>query len=135
EGTRAGGDMIGTAFKTIGSRLAKMGTGLTKQDKVRAKFFKDLNVDLTDSNGNLKSTWEIMDQLGDKWDSMSKKDKNTAAQYAAGANHANIFQATMDNWKTARKAMMEAQGQVDLVDKDHGSAYQEFDKQKQSIQF
>lgn len=135
EGTRAGGDMIGTAFKTIGSRLAKMGTGLTKQDKVRAKFFKDLNVDLTDSNGNLKSTWEIMDQLGDKWDSMSKKDKNTAAQYAAGANHANIFQATMENWKTARKAMMEAQGQVDLVDKDHGSAYQEFDKQKQSIQF
>ena len=135
EGTRAGGDMIGTAFKTIGSRLAKMGTGLTKQDKVRAKFFKDLNVDLTDSNGNLKSTWEIMDQLGDKWDSMSKKDKNTAAQYSAGANHANIFQATMDNWKTARKAMREAQGQVNLRDKEHGSAYQEFDKQKQSIQF
>ena len=135
EGTRAGGDMIGTAFKTIGSRLAKMGAGLTKQDKVRAKFFKDLNVDLTDSNGNLKSTWEIMDQLGDKWDSMSKKDKNTAAQYAAGANHANIFQATMDNWKTARKAMREAQGQVNLRDKEHGSAYQEFDKQKQSIQF
>lgn len=135
EGTRAGGDMIGTAFKTIGSRLAKMGTGLTKQDKARAAFFKGLNVDLTDANGNLKSTWEIMDQLGNKWDSLSKKDKNTAAQYAAGANHANIFAATMDNWKTARKSMMEAQGQVDLVDKDHGSAYQEFDKQKQSIQF
>lgn len=135
EGTRAGGDMIGTAFKTIGSRLAKMGTGLTKQDKARAAFFKGLNVDLTDSNGNLKSTWEIMDQLGNKWDSLSKKDKNTAAQYAAGANHANIFSATMDNWKTARKSMMEAQGQVNLRDKDHGSAYQEFNKQKQSIQF
>lgn len=135
EGTRAGGDMIGTAYKTIGSRLAKMGTGLTKQDQTRAKFFKDLGVDLTNSNGKLKSTWQIMDQLGRKWDKLDSKQKNTAAQYAAGANHANIFQATMDNWKTARKAMREAQAQVDLKDKDHGSAYQEFAKQKQSIQF
>lgn len=135
EGTRAGGEMIGTAYKTIGSRLAKMGTGLTKQDQTRAKFFKDLGVDLTNSNGKLKSTWQIMDQLGRKWDKLDSKQKNTAAQYAAGANHANIFQATMDNWKTARKAMREAQAQVDLKDKDQGSAYQEFAKQKQSIQF
>lgn len=135
EGTRAGGDMIGTAYKTIGSRLAKMGAGLTKQDQTRAAFFKKLGVDLTDSNGKLKSTWQIMDQLGKQWDKLDSKDKNTAAQYAAGANHANIFQATMDNWKTARKAMKEAQAQVDLKDKDHGSAYQEFEKQKQSIEF
>lgn len=135
EGTRAGGDMIGTAYKTIGSRLAKMGTGLTKQDQTRAAFFKKLGVDLTDSNGKLKSTWQIMDQLGKQWDKLDSKDKNTAAQYAAGANHANIFQATMDNWKIARKAMKEAQAQVDLKDKDHGSAYQEFEKQKQSIEF
>lgn len=135
EGTRAGGEAIGTAYKTIGSRLAKMGAGLTKQDQTRAAFFKKLGVDLTDSNGKLKSTWQIMDQLGKQWDKLDSKDKNTAAQYAAGANHANIFQATMDNWKTARKAMKEAQAQVDLKDKDHGSAYQEFEKQKQSIEF
>ena len=135
EGARAGGEAIGTAYKTIGSRLAKMGAGLTKQDQTRAAFFKKLGVDLTDSNGKLKSTWQIMDQLGKQWDKLDSKDKNTAAQYAAGANHANIFQATMDNWKTARKAMKEAQAQVDLKDKDHGSAYQEFEKQKQSIEF
>lgn len=133
EGTRAGGDAIGTAYKTIGSRLAKIGTGLTKQDKTRAAFFKNLGVDLTDSNGKLKSTWQIMDQLGKKWKSMSKEDKNTAAQYAAGANHANIFAATMDNWKTARQAMREAEGQKGLG--SSGSAYQEMAKQRQSIEF
>ena len=133
EGTRAGGDAIGTAYKTIGSRLAKIGTGLTKQDKTRAAFFKHLGVDLTDSNGKLKSTWQIMDQLGKKWKSMSKEDKNTAAQYAAGANHANIFQATLDNWKTARQAMREADDQKGLG--SSGSAYQEMAKQRQSIEF
>ena len=133
EGTRAGGEVIGTAYKTIGSRLAKMGTGLTKQDKNRAAFFKHLGVDLTDSNGKLKSTWQIMDQLGKKWKSMSSQDKNTAAQYAAGANHANIFAATMDNWKTARQAMREAEDQKGLG--SSGSAYQEMAKQRQSIEF
>lgn len=133
EGTRAGGDAIGTAYKTIGSRLAKIGTGLTKQDKTRAAFFKHLGVDLTDSNGKLKSTWQIMDQLGKKWKTMSSEDKNTAAQYAAGANHANIFQATLDNWKTARQAMREADDQKGLG--SSGSAYQEMAKQRQSIEF
>ncbi|WP_085679167.1 phage tail tape measure protein [Limosilactobacillus reuteri] len=133
EGTRAGGDAIGTAYKTIGSRIAKMGTGLTKQDQTRAAFFKGLGVNLTDTNGKLKSTWDVMDQLGKKWDTLSEKDKNTAAQYAAGANHANIFQATMDNWKTARQAMREAEAQQGLG--SSGSAYQEMAKQKQSVEF
>lgn len=133
EGTRAGGEAIGTAYKTIGSRIAKMGTGLTKQDQTRAAFFKGLGVNLTDTNGKLKSTWDVMDQLGKKWDTLSEKDKNTAAQYAAGANHANIFQATMDNWKTARQAMREAEAQQGLG--SSGSAYQEMAKQKQSVEF
>lgn len=133
EGTRAGGEAIGTAYKTIGSRIAKMGTGLTKQDQARAAFFKGLGVNLTDANGKLKSTWDVMDQLGKKWDTLSEKDKNTAAQYAAGANHANIFQATMDNWKTARQAMREAEDQQGLG--SDGSAYQEMAKQKQSVEF
>lgn len=135
EGTRAGGDAIGTAFKTISSNLAQIGTGLTGQAKNKDKFFNKLGVQLKDSKGNLKSTYQIMDQLSHKWKSMSKAEKNTAALYAGGKNHANVFSATMDNWATAKKAMRESQAQVNLRDKDHGSAYQEFAKQKQSIQF
>lgn len=135
EGTRAGGDAIGTAFKTISANLAQIGSGLTGQAKNKDKFFNGLGVQLKDSKGNLKSTYQIMDQLSKKWKTMSKSEKNTAALYAGGKNHANIFAATMDNWDTAKKAMAESQTQVNLRDKDHGSAYQEFAKQKQSIQF
>lgn len=135
EGTRAGGEAIGTAFKTISANLAQIGSGLTGQAKNKDKFFNGLGVQLKDSKGNLKSTYQIMDQLSKKWKTMSKSEKNTAALYAGGKNHANIFAATMDNWDTAKKAMAESQAQVNLRDKDHGSAYQEFAKQKQSIQF
>ena len=100
EGTRAGGDQIGTAFKTISANLAQVGSGITKQAQNKNKFFEDLGVQLKDSKGNLKSTYQIMDQLSKKWKTMSKQDKNTASLYAAGKNHANIFSATMDNWDT-----------------------------------
>ena len=133
EGTRAGGDAIGTAFKTISANLAQVGSGITKQAQNKRDFFDSLGVQLKDSNGNLKSTYQIMDQLSKKWKTMSKKDKNTASLYAAGKNHANIFSATMDNWGTAKEAMREAEDQKGLG--TSGSAYQEMEKQKQSIEF
>lgn len=133
EGTRAGGDQIGTAFKTISANLAQVGSGITKQAQNKRDFFDSLGVQLKDSNGNLKSTYQIMDQLSKKWKTMSKQDKNTASLYAAGKNHANIFSATMDNWDTAKDAMREAEDQKGLG--TSGSAYQEMEKQKQSIEF
>ena len=133
EGTRAGGDAIGTAFKTISANLAQVGSGITKQAQNKRDFFDSLGVQLKDSKGNLKSTYQIMDQLSKKWKTMSKQDKNTASLYAAGKNHANIFSATMDNWGTAKEAMREAEDQKGLG--TSGSAYQEMEKQKQSIEF
>ena len=133
EGTRAGGDAIGTAFKTISANLAQVGSGITKQAQNKRDFFDSLGVQLKDSNGNLKSTYQIMDQLSKKWKTMSKQDKNTASLYAAGKNHANIFSATMDNWDTAKDAMREVEDQKGLG--TSGSAYQEMEKQKQSIEF
>lgn len=135
EGTREGGDKIGNAYKTIAANLNQIGSGVTKQAQNKDAFFNKMGVQLKDSNGNLKSTYQIMDQLSKKWKKMSAEDRNTAALYAAGKQHANIFAATMDNWDVAKKASKEAQQQVDLKDKDHGSAYQEFEKQKQSIEF
>ena len=135
EGTRAGGDKIGNAFKTIAANINQIGSGLTKQAKSKDEFFKGLDVQLKDNKGNLKSTYQVMDQLSKKWKTMSAQDKNTAALYAAGKNHANIFSATMDNWNTAKKAMREAELQQNLANPNNGSAYKEFAKQQSSIEF
>lgn len=135
EGTRAGGDKIGNAFKTIAANINQIGSGLTKQAKSKDEFFKGLDVQLKDNKGNLKSTYQVMDQLSKKWKTMSAQDKNTASLYAAGKNHANIFSATMDNWDTAKKAMREAELQQNLANPNNGSAYKEFAKQQSSIEF
>ncbi|PWT34581.1 hypothetical protein DKZ29_07900 [Limosilactobacillus reuteri] len=135
EGTREGGDKIGNAYKTIAANINQIGSGITKQAQNKNAFFESLGVQLKDSKGNLKSTYQVMDQLSKKWKHMSAQDKNTAALYAAGKDHANIFSATMDNWDTAKRASREAQLQQNLANPNNGSAYKEFAKQQDSIEF
>lgn len=133
EATRAGGEVIGRSIKAIALNFSKMNAGVTKTDQSRAKFFKGLGVDLRDSNGKMKSTYQIMNQLAGKWKGLSKQQKQDAALYAAGKEHSAQFTGMLDNWKTVQAATADSEGQVGLG--KHGSAYQEFGKQKKSIQF
>lgn len=133
EATRAGGEVIGRSIKAIALNFSKMNAGVTRTDQNRAKFFNDLGVDLKDSNGKMKSTYQIMDQLAGKWKGLSKQQKQDAALYAAGKEHSAQFTGMLDNWKTVQAATADSEGQVGLG--KHGSAYQEFGKQKKSIQF
>ena len=135
EATRAGGDVVGRSIKAISLNFSKMSSGVTATDKKRSEFFHGLGVDLKTSSGKMKSTYQIMNDLSKVWGKLSKQQKSDAALYAAGKEHSNQFTGMLDNWKTVQKAMRESQGQVNLVDKDHGSAFQEFEKQQQSVQF
>lgn len=135
EATRAGGDVIGRSIKAISLNFSKMSSGVTATDKRRSDFFHGLGVDLKTSDGKMKSTYQIMNDLSKVWGKLSKQQKSDAALYAAGKEHSNQFTGMLENWKTVQKAMRESQGQVNLVDKDHGSAFQEFEKQQQSVQF
>lgn len=135
EATRAGGDVVGRSIKAISLNFSKMSSGVTATDKKRSEFFHGLGVDLKTSDGKMKSTYQIMNDLSKVWGKLSKQQKSDAALYAAGKEHSNQFTGMLENWKTVQKAMRESQGQVSLVDKDHGSAFQEFEKQQQSVQF
>lgn len=135
EATRAGGDVVGRSIKAISLNFSKMSSGVTATDKKRSEFFHGLGVDLKTSDGKMKSTYQIMNDLSKVWGKLSKQQKSDAALYAAGKEHSNQFTGMLDNWKTVQKAMRESQGQVNLVDKGHGSAFQEFEKQQQSVQF
>lgn len=133
EATRAGGDVIGRSIKAISQNFAKMSSGVTATDKKRAEFFHGLGVDLKDSNGKMKSTYQVMDDLSKVWGKLSKQQKQDAALYAAGKEHSAQFTGMLNNWDTVKQATAEAEGQTGLG--KNGSAYQEMEKQKKSIQF
>lgn len=135
EATRAGGEKIGTALKAMDVNLGKIGSKLTKGDQAKYDFFKNIGVDILDSNNQLRSTYDILTDLSKVWDNLSAIDQSTAGSYIAGKNHSAVFSGLLANWETVKKAAKEAQGQVDLVDKESGSAFKEFESQQNSVQF
>lgn len=135
EATRQGGEKVGTAFRTFDINFSKIASKLSKSDVTKFGFFRDIGVNLSDSNGNLRSTYDIIGDLVGVWDNLNSKERSTATFYAAGKNHANILQGLMDNWGGVTKAVGEAEGQMALFDKKSGSAYEEFEKQQNSVEF
>lgn len=133
--TRAGGEKIGTALKAVDLNFNKISTGVSKADTDRNAFFKNIGVELKDENQQLRSTYDILGDLSKVWDGLSSDDKGLATLYAAGKNHASILQGIVTGWDDVVKATGEAEQQVGLVNKDSGSAFQEFDKQKESVEY
>ena len=135
EGTRAGGDVIGRAIKSISINLNNMGSGLTAVSKGRAEAMEKMGIHFRKSNGEMKSTYQILGNIHKVWGNLSKDQKNQVSYYAAGKEQASRFQAIIKNWGTAQKATAEAQKQVGLTNKTQGSAFKEFAKQQNSIEF
>lgn len=134
EATRLGGARIGRGLRMMDMNFGQMAAGLTKSHQDRFDFFEGIGVAIQDSNGELRSTYDILEDLNGVWDSLSAEQQNTAAFYAAQKEHAPILQGIMNNWDGVSKATGEAAHQMNLFDKESGSAYQEFEIQSDSIQ-
>lgn len=135
ESTRQGGDVIGTALKAIDINFSKMSSKLTAADTKKFDFFSEIGVNLQDGNGELRSTYDIIGDLSGKWGELNSEQQSTALFYAGGKNHAATLQGIANSWDVVTKATGEANSQMALVDKTSGSAYQEFAKQQDSVQF
>ena len=100
--TRQSADTVGTAFRTLFTRLeglqldgiADDGTTLNKYSQALAK----VGVYIKDYNGQLKDMDQILDELGAKWQNISKDQQVALAQTVGGARQYATLIALMDNW-------------------------------------
>lgn len=135
EATRRGGDVIGRSLKATDINFAKFYANLTPADETKLNFFENIGVSLEDSKGELRSTYNILEDLSGVWDSLSAEDQSTALFYAGGKQHAATLQGIVTNWNGVAKATDYANQQMQLLDKEGGSAFKEFEVQQDSVQF
>lgn len=133
--TRAGGEKIGTALKAIDLNISNIGAKLTRGSGDKFRWLEDHGIALKDANGQLRTTYDVLSDLQKVWNNLSANDKGTATFYLAGKHHAPILQGIVKGWSTVQKATKEAEGQLSLIDKESGSAFQEFSKQQNSVQY
>lgn len=101
--TRQSEDTVGTAFKTIFGRFQSLqlgetlddGTSLTKYTKALAT----VGIDIKDSNDQLKEMDQIVDELGERWKTLSRDEQVALANTIAGTRqYANLI-SLLDNYE------------------------------------
>lgn len=98
---------VGNSFRTIGINIAKMANSSDEWVAANGR----VNVALKDSQGNLRSTYDIMKDLytgvdgqSVAWKDLSEAEQNAIAVQAAGKTRYQAFVAAMSNFKTAINA-------------------------------
>ena len=133
ETTRLGGEVIGTTWRTMDKNVAQIASQSTAGQKKNYEMFKDWGVDLLDANGELKSTYDVLQDISKVWDNLSSVEQTTAATAIGGARGLAMIQSLMANWGRVDEILGMSQGQLGLG--DAGSAFQEFEIQKDSMEF
>lgn len=100
----------------------------TIMDATKAASSDGKGFDILDSNGNYKSTYEIMQGLADLYDNIVKKDKelgtnnlNLLLDTIAGKNRANIAASILQNGDMLRSVYEDAQNSEGSAEKELNS--------------
>ena len=99
--TRQSADTVGTAFRTLFSRLEGLQLGETADDGTTLNKYSQalmtVGVNIKDQQGQLKDMNTILDELGSKWQMISKEQQVALAQTVGGARQYATLIALMDN--------------------------------------
>jgi TP901 family phage tail tape measure protein len=100
--TRQSADVVGTAFKTLFARIQDLELGKKLDDGTTlgeySQALKAVGIDIKDANGGLKDMNIILDEMGAKWNTLSKDSQVALAQNVAGVRQYTQLIALMDNW-------------------------------------
>lgn len=84
-------------------------------------------VDIMLNKDTFKSTYQVMDELSDKWESMSDIAQASIIELMAGKHQGNVFSSLMANFDIAREAL-------EVSANSAGSAMQEHAKWSESLE-
>ena len=100
--TRESADVVGNAYKTLFSRIQGLNLGETLDDGTTLNKYSTalakVGISIKDSSGNLKNMDSILNEMGSKWETLSKDQQTALAQTVAGVRQYTQLVALMDNW-------------------------------------
>ena len=100
--TRQSADIVGTAFKTIFSRLQGLSLGETLDDGTDLNKYSQallsVGINIKDANGELKDMDDILDEMGAKWQTLHRDEQMALAQTVAGVRQYTQLMSLMNNY-------------------------------------
>ena len=113
--TRQAPESVGTAFKTIYSRMGDIKAGLDTETSLDA-YTQDIldiaGVNVLDANNELRDMGEVIEEVGEKWSSMTREQQIALSQVMAGTRQYNNLLALFDNWDMYTDALETSKGSL-----------------------
>ena len=112
--TRESANTVGTAFRTLFARIQGLNLGETLDDGTTlnkySQALESVGISIFNVNGQIKNMDDILDELGQKWDTMSNAQQIALAQTVAGVRQYTRLIALMDNWDFFQQNLQSAYG-------------------------
>ena len=112
--TRQSADIVGNAFKTIFARLEGLNLGETLDDGTTLNKYSEalakVGISIKNVSGEMKDADEIIADMMQKWDTLSKDQQLALAQTVAGVRQYTQLIALMENQDFFKQNLAVAQG-------------------------
>lgn len=128
QNTQLSGETIGNGFKSISLRIAEF---KDEDGQIIPKFeeqMKSLGVTMRDQDGQILSTYNILNQVAQKYGDMDKNTQLMTSQLLGGKYQANVVSSILSDVNELNRA-------YNLANSSAGSASKEFETYQQSIQY
>ena len=100
--TRQAPESVGTALKTIYARMGDIEVGMDEETTLGeyTKKMAEMGINVLNAKGNLRDMGEVIEEIGEKWTSMTREQQLALSQTIAGTRQYNNLLALFDNWKS-----------------------------------
>lgn len=101
--TRQAPESVGTAFKTIYTRMNDIKTGSDEAEISLGRYsgiMAELGFNVLDATGHLRDTGQVMEEIGGRWQTLTEEQRIYLAQTMGGQRQVNQLMALFDNWTT-----------------------------------
>ena len=119
--TRESADVVGTAFKTIFARIQGLKLGETLDDGTTLNKYSEaldaVGISIFDQNNQIKKMDDILDEMGAKWQTISKDQQIALAQTVAGVRQYVQLTTLMNNWDFFQSNVETAYGSAGTLNK------------------
>ena len=114
--TRQAPESVGNALKTIYARINDISVGADDAEVTLGNYstqMRSVGINVLDANGRLRDTGDVLDEVGEKWSTLSRQQQIFLARTMAGQRQYNKLISLFDNWSKYTDLVtvsMQAQG-------------------------
>ena len=108
--TRQAPESVGTALKTIYARMGDIEAGLDTETTLGEYTSKmaDMGINVLDANNELRDMGGVIEEIGGKWQNLSREQQIALSQTMAGTRQYNNLLSLFDNWDMYTKSLNES---------------------------